>query len=770
MNRYQTLAANTALISIGTFGSKVLVFLMMRFYTGCLTPTEYSTADLITQTANLLIPLVSLNIAEGVFRFAADHQSRRADALSAGVYTVLLGSAALILALPLLNALTGGGQLGTLLAAFIIAACAHALAAQFVRAEGHTALYAAQGLLNTALYIVFSVLFLAVLHWGVRGYLLSTVMADCLSTLFLICKEKLWRSFRPAPSRTLWPQMLAYCVPLIPAAIFWWIMGVSDRYMVRAYLGSEANGIYAVAYKIPTILSILAAVFMDAWQLSAIAESGDRRTQAHFYARVWEAFFSAVYLCAGGIIALSPLLIRLLAAEDYCDAWRYIPVLTLSMIAAAFSNFMGSVYVVTKKSKASLWTSLFGAAANIALDLILIPRIGVQGAAVATFLGCLLVFLARAVSARRLLPFALSGGKLALGAASLLAQTAFILLRPRGWLAVQGLSLVLLFALALWPMLTAARTIFQRKQGFSMILTAFHGFCMALADSVPGVSGGTIAFILGFYDRFLDSLHALFGKDNAARRTAFVYLLKLGIGWAVGMAACVLALSSLFEKNIYFMSSLFLGLTFVSVPYIAVEERTTLKDLRSAPFALLGAVVVAGLTLLRGSSSVLGAASFTVLSPLPLLYICLSGAVAITAMVLPGISGSSILLIAGVYLPAIQAIRSFLQLQFSVLPGLFALGFGVIVGVALSIYAIRTALHRYRSQMVWLILGLMLGSLYAIANGPASLSVPMPPLSIASFDAPAFLLGTAILIGLELLRKRIEMRDMERKEPVAHEL
>ena len=108
--------------------------------------------------------------------------------------------------------------------------------------------------------------------------------------------------------------MLAYCVPLIPTAVFWWIMGVSDRYLVKWFVGSDANGIYAVAYKIPTILTILATVFMDAWQLSAIAESGDRRAQARFYARVWDAFFSAVCLCAGGIIAFSPLLIRLLAA------------------------------------------------------------------------------------------------------------------------------------------------------------------------------------------------------------------------------------------------------------------------------------------------------------------------------------------------------------------------------------------------------------------------------------------------------------------------
>ena len=153
-----------------------------------------------------------------------------------------------------------------------------------------------------------------------------------------------------------------------------------------------------------------------------------------------------------------------------------------------------------------------------------------------------------------------------------------------------------------------------------MILTAFHGFCMALADSVPGVSGGTLA----------------------------------------------------------------------SIPLIAAAERTALKRLRGALFALLGMAVVVGLTLLRGSSA-LGSVSFASLSPPSLLYIFLSGAVAITAMVLPGILGSSILLIAGVYLPAIQAVRSFLHMELSVLPGLFTLGFGVLAGVALSIHAIRAA-------------------------------------------------------------------------------
>lgn len=286
-------------------------------------------------------------------------------------------------------------------------------------------------------------------------------------------------------------------------------------------------------------------------------------------------------------------------------------------------------------------------------------------------------------------------------------------------------------------------------------ITPLHGFCMALADSVPGVSGGTVAFIMGFYDRFINALHDLFGRDNAVRRTALLYLLKLGAGWIVGMALCVSLLADLFASHIYFMSSLFLGLTVSSVPFVALAEKSALRRWQFMPFGLLGAALVVSLTMLRANSGLL-TVDMTNIQALDAVYLFLAGAVAITAMVLPGISGSSILLIAGVYLPVIQAIRQLLHLDLRVVPGLMALGLGVIAGVALSIRAIRTALQKYRSAMIWFILGLMLGSLYAIAMGPSSLQVPQPPLDIATFRPLAFLLGAGLLVGLELFRRRME--------------
>lgn len=298
-----------------------------------------------------------------------------------------------------------------------------------------------------------------------------------------------------------------------------------------------------------------------------------------------------------------------------------------------------------------------------------------------------------------------------------------------------------------------------------MIIKLFQGFCMALADSVPGVSGGTVAFILGFYEPFIGALHALFGKDPVARKSAFVYLIKLGIGWVTGLVASILVLSRMFEQNIYFLSSLFLGLTLASIPFIVLEEQKNIVGKwKNIPFFLFGMALVCCLTAFRASSISSGAVDYLNLQLMQYGYLFLSGALAISAMVLPGVSGSSLLLIMGVYIPTVNAVHSLLCLDFSAVPGLFALGIGILAGVAGSIHFVRAALRNYRSQMVYFILGLMVGSLYAISMGPTTLSVHKVALNLTTFQPLGFVLGTAILLALEGLKKRISLPERSEQQ------
>ena len=126
-----------------------------------------------------------------------------------------------------------------------------------------------------------------------------------------------------------------------------------------------------------------------------------------------------------------------------------------------------------------------------------------------------------------------------------------------------------------------------------MLLNAVRGFCMALADSVPGVSGGTIAFLLGFYDEFINSLNDMIGKDNTKRKAALIFLIKLGIGWVIGFGASVMVLSSLFQAHIYEISSVFLGLTLFAIPLVVKEEWDSIHGKAGCLiFTLAGTVLV----------------------------------------------------------------------------------------------------------------------------------------------------------------------------------
>lgn len=277
---------------------------------------------------------------------------------------------------------------------------------------------------------------------------------------------------------------------------------------------------------------------------------------------------------------------------------------------------------------------------------------------------------------------------------------------------------------------------------------------MALADSVPGVSGGTVAFILGFYEKFIESLRNIFVRHKGLRDEAFIYLGKLGIGWVIGFLSSVMVLSALFEKNIYFMSSLFLGLSFAAIPFIIkAEKEMIVGKYWNLVFTLLGFLLVAGLSLLRESGTGVSYINFWDLNVGGMIYLFISGLVAITAMVLPGISGSTLLLIFGVYMPMIKAISSIMKLDFGPLPGVLCVGFGIIAGIIFSVRLIRMAFRRFRVQCIYLILGLVAGSLIAIKYGPSTMEVPQPALCLETFRLSAFIIGILLIFGVEMLPK-----------------
>lgn len=433
MNRYKKLFSDTVILGLGTFGSKLLVFLLMPLYTAYLSTSQYGTAELITSTANLLIPLACVGITNGIFRFAADREADKQAVFSSSVALLGIGTGAFLLLSPLFSLIGFFTGYTWLILCYVVSANLQAVCAQYVRAIDRTRLFAWQGILNTVLTIVFNVLFLVLFDMGVTGYVLSVVIGNLLTTVFLIVYAKLWQVFRLGKiQRELMRSLLRFSAPLIPTTVCWLITDLSDRYMVTYFCGEAANGIYSAAYKIPTIVNLISAVFMQAWQFSAVAQSSDEEECKRFYSEVFHGFLSVIMIGAAGLILFSRFLTGLLLNSAYFDAWRFMPTLLVATALEAVVSFLATVYMVRKKSIHSFVTAMIGTLFNVVLNLLLIPRMGALGAAVATLASYAAVLTVRLIDAPRMIRFKLCLPRLVVSVVCLLGCAAVMTFAQTG--------------------------------------------------------------------------------------------------------------------------------------------------------------------------------------------------------------------------------------------------------------------------------------------------------------------------------------------------
>lgn len=454
MSRYRKLASDTAILGLGTFGSKLLVFLLMPFYTAWLSTAQYGTAELISSTANLIIPLACVGITNGIFRFAADRESDPRVVFSSGVALLGLGTGVLLLLAPLLSLVKLFTGYTWLIVLYVISANVQAVCAQYVRAIDRPRLFAMQGILNTVLTILFNILFLAAFDMGVTGYVLSVVIGNLLTTVFLILSARLWRAFSVRNvQRKIVGELLRFSLPLIPATVCWLITDLSDRYMVTYFCGEAVNGVYSAAYKIPTIVNLVSGIFMQAWQFSAVAESSDEEGCRSFYGEVFKGFLSVIMIGAGGLILLSRFLSALLLNNAYFEAWKFMPTLLCAAALEAIVAFLATVYMVRKKSMHSFLTAASGTLLNILLNLALIPVWGALGAAVATLASYAIVLVLRLLDVPRMIKFRTYPLRFSISVLLLLFSAAAMTVGFRGSIVVTLVLTVLIVAInapALW--------------------------------------------------------------------------------------------------------------------------------------------------------------------------------------------------------------------------------------------------------------------------------------------------------------------------------
>ena len=454
MNPYKKLFSNTAVLGIATVISKVMVFFLMPLFTAVLTPEDYSISDTIVQCCNLIIPIACVGISNGIFRFAADHAEDKTAVLTSGVLVQLFATGTFLILSPLFHFAAPLTGYGWLVVVYVVSANYQALFAQFVRAMDHTKLFAAQGIINTALTIAFNLILLLVFKMGIQGYVLATVLANCVTTIFLFFAGKLWREIDFSKiSGKLIKRMVRYSVPMIFSAIFWMITDVSDRLFVSYMVGQDVNGLYAAASRIPTILVLLVSAFNEAWQLSAIMESEDEASCLRMFSNVNRGYIAVCFMGCSGLILFCRWITSLLYDSSFYLSWQYMPLLLLATVFANFDTFLGSVYQLKKKPMWSFITAFIGAAANLPMNYFFIREWGAMGAALATILSYFIVWVLRAINVRKIMPFKIGIPAVALNTVLITGQIILILTGVTGkwdWFVQVGFFL-LIFGLNFVP-------------------------------------------------------------------------------------------------------------------------------------------------------------------------------------------------------------------------------------------------------------------------------------------------------------------------------
>lgn len=398
-SRSGKLFKNSLILAIGTFAPKVLSFLLVPLYTATMSTADFGAADLLFSTATLLFPICTLQINNATMRYSFDCDDKLPLVIGYR-YTIFgcMGVGLLLMGFSLVLPGVLSVRNSLYLTALIAANALYALAISYLRGTEQVKLIAFVGASSSVLTVSLSFLFLAVFSFGIDGYIAAQILALGLSFVIAFIKGdmrcNISNLIKKSPAPQLAKDMCSFAIPLIFSGIAWWFNSSSSRYILAVMCGTAVSGVFAVAYKIPNILGSLQSVFSQAWLLSALEEDGKEGSEDYFH-RSYMMYLTALIATSVLIFIFNIPLASILFANDFFEAWRYVPMLTCCALITALNCFLESIFNARKETAVIARTTIIGAVFTVVLSVPLIGWFGAYGCGLATLFGYGLVLVIR---------------------------------------------------------------------------------------------------------------------------------------------------------------------------------------------------------------------------------------------------------------------------------------------------------------------------------------------------------------------------------------
>ena len=373
MNRGRELAKNTMIISIGKIGTQFVSFLLLPLYTAKLTTEEYGTVDLLNTYISLLIPIIVFQIEQAIFRYLIDAREKEYEKeklISTTFYIVTVQVAIFLFIYCCVVSKFIQNDYNNFLATNVVATIFSTIMLQIARGLGKNKVYSLGSFITASLTIVLNVIFIVCFNLGAYGMLGAYLIANIICSFFVIFKLKIYqyikiKAFNIKTLKSLWK----YSIPLIPNALSWWVMGVSDRTIITMFLGVAKNGIYSVANKFPGIFSTMSTIFSMSWTETVALHINDKDSTTYL-SNTMDTVFRLFSSICFGIIACIPFIFSFIINENYKESYNQIPILMIGTLCNLVVILLSAIYVAKKMTRKIAQTSVISAIINIFMKII----------------------------------------------------------------------------------------------------------------------------------------------------------------------------------------------------------------------------------------------------------------------------------------------------------------------------------------------------------------------------------------------------------------
>lgn len=386
----------------------MLGFLLLPLYTKWLGTAGFGESDLITTYSSFLVSIMTMCVADGIFVFTKNKKDSQKKVYFTSTIVFILGVLIVWFFVWLLagnffekqnysNSFTDNLWL---IYGIVITTFFQQYFQQFLLSIDKIRVFSFTGVVYTILTLLFSYKLIPSL--GVRGYILSIIFANLLTSLYSFVFSKSYCFF----SITYFKinsvcEVLKYSIPLIPNSVMWWLVSALNRPVMEQNLDYSSIGIFAVANRFPAVITMIYSIFSVAWNISVFEEYGKKEYGA-FYKKTFCSFFLLITIFTSIFITLSRQVISFFAAAEFYDAWKYMIILIIGSFITCISGFVGSNFSVVKKSRYFLLSSVWGAVSSVVLNILLIPRYGLWGASFSVFVSFFIMMISRCYYSRKI--------------------------------------------------------------------------------------------------------------------------------------------------------------------------------------------------------------------------------------------------------------------------------------------------------------------------------------------------------------------------------